>query len=355
LTCTKGSAAACYIRFLISHLDDRLQANKIIALLEAEHAAVASLVAGATLPCALEKIVREAEAQSDDDVAACILLQDDADRFVSLVAPNFPAAYRAILLESGIGPRGSPFGIAGFLGAPVFSGDIGHDQSWTNGRGAALSHGYRACWAAPIFSAKGIILGVLGMMFSSPRHPTQAESDLLILAARTSSHVIERHEYAEMRIALLSCEANVRKLAVAAAQPVVKTILVTTGDGMLQTTLQHALGRLDCCALQAGNAERAMIILSCGIEIDLLLIHVAHAGELDALELARQAKRLLPGLQIMFMSGGRTDAKAPVCAAELVFCMDPLNRANWIDALQRKLGELLAGNQESGQAQASST
>jgi GAF domain-containing protein len=327
-----------------------LQANKIIALLEAEHAAVASLAAGAALSCALENIVREAEAQSDDDVVACIVLQDDADRFVSLVAPNFPASYGAIVLASGIGPRGSPFGIAGFSGSPVFSGDIGQDQSWTHGRGAALSHGYRACWAAPIFSARGIILGVLGMMFSSTRHPTQAETDLLTQAARASAHVIERHEHAElrqqhadMRIALLACEARVRALAEAAAQPLAKTILVATADGALQTTLQHALGRLDCCALQAGNAERAMIILGCGIEIDLLLIHAAHARELDALELARQAKRLLPGLQIAFMSGGQAGVNAPVCAAELVFGIDALNRADWIDALVRKIGELLAG------------
>lgn len=354
IACADGSATACYIGFLISHLEDRLQANKIIALLEAEHAAMASLVAGAALSSALEKIVREAEAQSDDDVAACILLQDDADRFVSLVAPNFPAAYRAILLESSIGPRGSPFGMAGFSGAPVFSGDIGHDQSWSNGRGAALSHGYRACWAAPIFSARGIILGVLGMMFSSPRHPTQPENDLLILAARASAHVIERHELAEMRhvhadmrIALLSCEARLHALAEAAAQPAAKTILVTTADGVLQTTLQHALGRLACRALQASNAERTMIILGCGVEIDLLLIHVADYGEPGALELARQAKRLLPGLQILFMSGGQAGVNAPVCAAELVFGADALNRGKWIDELSRKIRELLAGNQVS--------
>ncbi|MFT5645230.1 MAG: transcriptional regulator of acetoin/glycerol metabolism [Janthinobacterium sp.] len=70
---------------------------------------------------------------------------------------------------------------------------MAQDQSWTSGRGAALSHGYRACWAAPIFSARGRILGVLGMLFASSKHPTQAEITLLNVVVRAGAHVIERH------------------------------------------------------------------------------------------------------------------------------------------------------------------
>jgi CheY-like chemotaxis protein len=353
-----------------SNLEGRLQANKIIALLEAAHAAAASLVAGATLPCALEEIVREAQKQWDDEMSAAILLQDDADRFVALVAPDFPATYQAALLASDIGPRSSPFGSAGFSGAPVFSGDIAQDHSWTNGRGVALSHGYRACWALPIFSARGIILGVLGMMFSSSRHPTQPEIALLTLIARASAQVIEldahaqlRHEHAEMEMSFLACEARLRVLNQAkvapetapeaapesapetvpetAQEPASRIVLVESKDGALRTTLQHALATLGHQALQAGNAERAMIVLGCGIEIDLLLIHVALSHELAALDLARQAKRLLPGVQILFMSGGQADIDAPVCAADLVFGIDSLNQAGWIDALPRELESLL--------------
>jgi GAF domain-containing protein len=338
-----------------SNLEGRLQANKIIALLEAAHAAAARLVAGATLPCALEDIVREAQIQWGEEMNACILLQDDADRFVALVAPDFPAAYHPVLLASDIGPRSSPLGSAGFSGAPVFSGDIAQDHSWTNGRGAALSHGYRACWAMPIFSARGIILGVLGMMFSSSRHPTQPETALLTLIARASAQVIElhahaqmRHEHAQMGLALQACEARLRVLMQAKAAPepklapVRKNVLVASSDGGLQTTLQHTLASLGHQALQASNAERAMIILGCGIDIDLLLIHVALSRELAGLDLARQAKRLLPGVQILFMSGGQASSDAPVCAADLVFGIDSLNQETWIDALPRQMGDLLA-------------
>ena len=328
-----------------------MQANKIIALLEAEHGAVAALVAGATLSCALEKIVSEVEAQWGDGVAACILLQDDADRFVTLIAPHFPLAYNTILLESDIGPCSNPFGIAGFSGAPVFSGDIAQDQSWTNARGAALSHGYRACWAAPIFSGRGLILGVLGMMFSSSRHPTQDETVLLTVATRASAHVVEQHAHASlhhahqaMRSDLLACEARLGAHCAAQStpepelQPAARAILVVSSDGALQTTLQHALGSLGCQALQATSNERAMVILGCGIGLDLLLIHVLH--EANSLDLARQAKRLLPGVQIVFMS--ECTGKDQAGSAGLVFAIDPLNQASWVDPLSRNMAAILA-------------
>jgi CheY-like chemotaxis protein len=303
----------------------------------------------------LEKIVRAVEIQWGDSVAACILLQDEADRFVTLIAPHFPAAYHPILLESDIGPRSSAFGIAGFSGSPVFSGDIAQDQSWTNGRGAALSHGYRACWAAPIFSARGIILGVLGMMFSSSRHPTQDETVLLTVAARASAHLIEQHAHAaeqhahaDLRTHLLACEARLRMQEKVASEAkgeektdwAPRMILVASADGALQTLLQHALASLGCQALQAASGARAMVILDCGIAPDLLLIHVLAAREAHSLALARQAKRLLPGLQIVFISAATGDG--PAGGAGLVFGIDTLSQAGWVAALSRNMGALLA-------------
>jgi hypothetical protein len=101
--------------------------------------------------------------------------------------------------------------------------------------------------------------------------------------------------------------------------------------------LQHALGSLGCQALQASSSERAMIILGCGIGLDLLLIHVLDHCAADSLELARQAKRLLPGLQIVFMSAGASDGPAGP-----VFGIDTLNQASWVDALSRNMSALLA-------------
>ncbi|MDC8756956.1 PAS domain-containing protein [Janthinobacterium fluminis] len=187
-----------------------MHANKIISLLDAEHAAGASIAAGATLAHALAQIIQAVEAQSDDVVHACILSLDAADRFTALVAPSLAADYAPALLRSSIGPRTSPFGAAAFSGAPVFSSDIAQDQTWTDGRKDALLHGLRACWAAPVFGAKGHILGVLGLMFATPKHPTQVETALLNVAARACAHTIERRQAAE---AIAESEAEFRALA----------------------------------------------------------------------------------------------------------------------------------------------
>ncbi|WP_317202959.1 PAS domain-containing protein [Janthinobacterium sp.] len=194
-----------------------MHANKIIRILDAEHAASASLAAGGGLPAALERIVCAVEGQFDDGVLAGVFLVDDADRFTALVAPALPADYRAVLRDGAIGPRTSPFGDAAFAGASVISGDIAQDQAWTDGRKDALLHGFRACWAAPVFGANGHILGVLGLLFAAPKHPTQTETELMQVAARACAQIVERwraaRSIADSAGALLKSAAEFRSLA----------------------------------------------------------------------------------------------------------------------------------------------
>ncbi len=162
-------------------------------MLEFEHAALASIAAGSSLADGLEIVVGGAEELAEDGMRACVLLLDDTDRFVAVVAPGLSEEYRAVLQQSSVGEGGSPFGSAAFAGAPVLSGDIAQDQGWTQGRKDALLHGFRACWVAPIFGAKGKILGVLGWLFSLPKRPTQVDTDLLNVCARGCAHAIERY------------------------------------------------------------------------------------------------------------------------------------------------------------------
>jgi CheY-like chemotaxis protein/GAF domain-containing protein len=346
-----------------------VQENKIIALLEAEHNAVASIVAGATLSSALEIIVHAAEAQADDAIVACILLLDEHDCFASLIAPTLPNAYGDVLLKSDIGLSSSPFGIAGFSGIPIFSGDIAQDQSWTNGRGSALSHGYRACWALPIFSAHGRILGVLGMLFVSPKHPTRTETTLLTVLVRASAHAIEHHSSeknladSEHQLRQLQqlhqrlhqqyqvqhrkqqqvqqeqqqqqVEQEAQQQAYRASQegearlhaqmptfvtqgpaPLAATILIVTDDAPLQRTLQQMLRDFGYTALTACDGESALSIAGCGIGIDLLLFDIVLAGQISSLELGREAKGLLPDLKVLLMASSKASVAAHVAACE---------------------------------------
>nr|WP_249153892.1 PAS domain-containing protein [Janthinobacterium lividum] len=159
-------------------------------MLDAEHTALGSIAAGANLAHALEHLLQALQDLADGGAHACLVLIDEADRFCGLSAPSLPQDLCLALRHGGDQP--SPFGTAAFSGAPVYCGDITRDVNWSAGRKEAMLHGYRACWVAPVFGAKGHILGVLGLFFQAPCHPTQPEIELLALAARVAAHVIER-------------------------------------------------------------------------------------------------------------------------------------------------------------------
>ncbi len=171
-------------------LIDTVHANNILSLLDAEHSALGSIAAGADLAHALEHLLLALQDLAEGGAHACLLLIDEADCFCGLSAPSLPQDLCLALRHGGEQP--SPFGMAAFSGAPVYCGDITRDVHWSAGRKEAMLHGYRACWVAPVFGAKGHILGVLGLFFPASCHPTQPEIELLALAARVAAHVIER-------------------------------------------------------------------------------------------------------------------------------------------------------------------
>ena len=182
--------APWYIPGISFPLIDTVHANNILSLLDAEHSALGSIAAGADLAHALEHLLLALQALADGGAHACLVLIDESDRFCGLSAPSLPQDLCLALRHGGDQP--SPFGTAAFSGAPVYCGDITRDVHWSAGRKEALLHGYRACWVAPVFGAKGHILGVLGLFFQATCHPTQPEIELLALAARVAAHVIER-------------------------------------------------------------------------------------------------------------------------------------------------------------------
>ncbi|MGK5026003.1 ATP-binding protein [Janthinobacterium sp. RB2R34] len=176
-------------------LMDTVHAHDIQHLLDAEHRALGAVAAGASLEDTLAQLLLALQGDDDtdgDQLHSCIALIDEADRFCGLCAPNLPDDLRQALRHDDNGPHPSPFGAAAFTGAPVYCGDIAREPGWSAGRKEAMLHGYRACWVAPVFGARGHVLGVLGQFYQVARHPTQVDIDRMNLAARCISHVIER-------------------------------------------------------------------------------------------------------------------------------------------------------------------
>lgn len=87
-----------------------------------------------------------------------------------------------------------------------------------------------------------------------------------------------------------------------------ETILVVEDDPNLQLTVIDTLSSLGYRVLKADNGERALAIVQSGIPIDMLFTDVVMPGSVPATELARQAKQLLPNIEVLFTSGYPRDA-----------------------------------------------
>jgi signal transduction histidine kinase/CheY-like chemotaxis protein len=82
-----------------------------------------------------------------------------------------------------------------------------------------------------------------------------------------------------------------------------ETILVVEDDVAVQTTVVEMLTDLGYRVLKADDADNALSILRSGAAVDLLFTDVVMPGQLRSPELARQAKLLIPGIEVLFTSG----------------------------------------------------
>lgn len=87
-----------------------------------------------------------------------------------------------------------------------------------------------------------------------------------------------------------------------------ETVLVVEDDEAVQATAVALLAGLGYRVLKADNASAALRMMEAGADVDLLFTDVVMPGELRSPELARRARLLLPGLQVLFTSGYTQDA-----------------------------------------------
>ncbi len=71
----------------------------------------------------------------------------------------------------------------------------------------------------------------------------------------------------------------------------------------MRATAVDLLTGLGYHVLQASDGESALAILESGMEIDLLFTDVVMPGPVRSVEMARQAKLLLPSIEVLFTSG----------------------------------------------------
>jgi PAS domain S-box-containing protein len=126
--------------------------------------------------------------------ASVLLLENATGRVRHGAAPRLPDAYNKAIDGLVIGSCAGSCGTAAYRKKLVIVEDIQIDPLWADYRDLALQYGLRACWSQPILNVDGEVLGTFALYYGKPQRPTEAELDLIRLAAHLAGIAIRRKQ-----------------------------------------------------------------------------------------------------------------------------------------------------------------
>jgi diguanylate cyclase (GGDEF)-like protein/PAS domain S-box-containing protein len=110
-----------------------------------------------------------------------VLVYDERNECLRLgAAPGVVNEIRQILDGASVAPYANTFAAAAFRRETVIVTDIAVDETCGESREQALRAGYKSCWAHPILSPGGHLLGVIGMYHRELRAPSDEELGFII-------------------------------------------------------------------------------------------------------------------------------------------------------------------------------
>ena len=197
-----------------------------------------SIATGVELRDVLASIALFHEAQCPGVECAIHLLDDYGVTLISACAPSMPLEFLDAMDDIVVGPRAATSATAVYRSEAVETTDIAIDPLWTDHAALAATHGYRACWARPIRSPKGTILGALATYVRTPRGPSESELRVIATATQLAGIAVASANAAE---SLRQSEASFRSFV--ENSPI--GIYRATGAGRLiavNVSLAHLLG-----------------------------------------------------------------------------------------------------------------
>src|SRR5262249_776978 len=105
---------------------------------------------------------------------------------------GLPESYNRAIDGSTLGPRADPCVRAAFLQEPVIVSDIERDPLWPDYKALVLNAGFKACWASPIASGRGDLLGALGIYHRLPMGVTSRHLGLVDIASNLVRIAVDR-------------------------------------------------------------------------------------------------------------------------------------------------------------------
>lgn len=127
-----------------------------------------------------------------------------------------------------------------------------------------------------------------------------------------------------------------------------ETILVVEDDLAVQATVVDMLQGLGYRVLKASDGQGALTILQSGIPVDMLFTDVVMPGPVRSIEVARQAKQMLPAIEVLFTSGYTQNAI--VHGGRLDPGVELISKPYRRDELARKIRQLFAARKEAAVA-----
>ncbi|OJT21622.1 hybrid sensor histidine kinase/response regulator [Archangium sp. Cb G35] len=123
-----------------------------------------------------------------------------------------------------------------------------------------------------------------------------------------------------------------------------ETILVVEDDPEVRATVVELLTELGYRVLKASDGQSALAVIQSGMPVDLLFTDVVMPGPVRSPDLARQAKAILPDLEVLFTSGYTENAI--VHGGRLDPGVSLLSKPYRREDLARKLRHMLRNRQQ---------
>lgn len=124
----------------------------------------------------------------------CLVTRRQGSQFFPAAAPSLPGSFVQSLKELPADSFSAACGAAAYEGSVTVVTDIALAPRWEDCREAALEHGLRSCWSAPVYTGEGMVAGTIVIYWREPQQPDAAQVELLKMASRLASMCMEQKE-----------------------------------------------------------------------------------------------------------------------------------------------------------------